>query len=209
MNKLYHFCKMMVVFSIKFLAQLIGIVLGVVLVPIGLLFTDDSAKPYTYTTKDGSEWWLRRLPKWLLWWDNPIDGFLGDDQFRWANRDIPFGIKNTSFFGQVIWGAYRNPFNYFKRFVLSCDVRNHKVEKLAGVDYIRDDFNSTGWQWLRCGNNYTIYWVRRWGMSNRAIVVQLGNKIKLADNTTTYPPEQEYKYFKGFTFEVQPFKDIS
>jgi len=94
---------------------------------IALLFTDDSLKDKTYLLNpDREEYWLRQLPKWAKWWNNPIDGTLGDDNFRWASRDIPFGLKNTSFLGQFWWMAIRNPFNYFKRFILGCDVRKKK-----------------------------------------------------------------------------------
>ena len=52
-----------------------------------------------------------------------------------------------------------------------------------------------------------LYYVKRYGNSNRALVIQLGNKIKLEHNTAV--EQDEYDYFKGFTFEVNPFKDIS
>lgn len=45
-------------------------------------------------------------------------------------RDIPFGLKRPSFLGQYWWMAFRNPFNYFKRFILACDVRKDVVERL-------------------------------------------------------------------------------
>ena len=106
--------------------------------------------------------------------------------------------------------AFCNPFNYFKRFILACDVRKGKIEKIAGQDYVRDDLNSTGWQFLKCGKYYAFYGVWKWKWSDtHAVVVQLGNKFDLQDNFKVYPPEQEYKYFKGFTFEISMYKDIS
>jgi hypothetical protein len=191
------------------IVQLIGILLGFVIVPLALLKPDDSQKEATYQTDGKNEWWFRQLPSWAKWWNNSVDGLLGDTSYRWAGRDIPFGMKNTSFMGQFWWTAVRNPFNYFKRFILSCDVRKNEVVKLHGQDYVRDDFNNTGTQFLKCGHFYMFYGVWRYGKSNRALVMQLGNKLKVKDNTTVYTKEQEYKYLAGFTFEINPFKDIS
>lgn len=200
----------LVVWFFQFIAQLVGIALGIFLMPIFLLFIDDSKKELTYRTDGVNEWWLRTLPKFALFWDNKVDGTLGDDDYRYASRDIPFGLKNTSFLGQYWWMAFRNPFNYFKRFILACDVRKNKVEKVAGQDYVRDDLQSTGWQFLKCGNFYTFYGVWKWRWSDtHAVVIQLGNKFDLQDNLKEYPSEQEYKYFKGFTTEISFYKDIS
>lgn len=198
----------------QFVLQFAGIVLGVFLTPIFLLFVDDSKKELTYKTDGINEWWLRTLPRFALFWDNKVDGTLGDDDYRYASRDIPFGLKNTSFLGQYWWMAFRNPFNYFKRFILACDVRKDVVEKVAGQDYVRDDLRSTGWQFLKCGDGilpfYTFYGVWKWKWSGtHAVVIQLGNKFDLQDNFKAYPSEQEYKYLKGFTTEISLYKDIS
>lgn len=158
-----HIAKAAVMWAIQFVLQVIGIILGLIVIPIAVCFVDDSKKDSTYKTDGKNEWWLRTLPRWAKWWDNKIDGTLGDDDYRWAGRDIPFGWKNTSFLGQFWWMAVRNPFNYFKRFILACDVRENTVKKLAGQDYVRDDLVSTGWQFLKCGRYYTFYGVWRWG----------------------------------------------
>lgn len=209
-----HIVRACVIWLFQFITQLVGIILGIFLMPIFLLFVDDSKKELTYRTDGVNEWWLRTLPKFALFWDNKIDGTLGDDDYRYASRDIPLGLKNTSFLGQFWWMAIRNPFNYFKRFILGCDVRKDIVEKIAGQDYVRDDLRSTGWQFLRCGDGilpfYTFYGVWKWKWSGtHAVVIQLGNKFDLQDNFKVYPSEQEYKYFKGFTFEISMYKDIS
>ncbi len=206
--------RAIVIWLFQFITQLLGIILGIFLMPIFLLFVDDSKKELTYRTDGVNEWWLRTLPKFALFWDNKIDGTLGDDDYRYASRDIPFGLKNTSFLGQYWWMAFRNPFNYFKRFILACDVRRDVVEKIAGQDYVRDDLDSTGWQFLKCGGGilpfYTFYGVWKWKWSDtHAVVIQLGNKFDLEDNFKAYPAEQEYKYFKGFTTEISFYKDIS
>lgn len=176
----------------QFITQLVGIIMGIFLMPIFLLFVDDSKKELTYRTDGVNEWWLRTLPKFALFWDNKIDGTLGDDDYRYASRDIPFGLKNTSFLGQYWWMAFRNPFNYFKRFILACDVRKDIVEKIAGQDYVRDDLRSTGWQFLKCGKGilpyYAFYGVWKWKWSDtHAVVTQLGNKFDPQDNLKSLP----------------------
>lgn len=209
-----HILKATIIWLLQLIIQVIGVILGLFVVPLALLSPNDEYRPITYKSDGENEWWLRTLPKFALFWDNKIDGTLGDDDFRYASRDIPFGLKNTSFLGQYWWMAFRNPFNYFKRFILACDVRKNKVEKLGGQDYVRDDLNSTGWQFLKCGDGtlpfYTFYGVWKWKWSDtHAVVIQLGNKFDLQDNFKAYPSEQEYKYFKGFTFEISMYKDIS
>jgi hypothetical protein len=205
-----HILKATIIWLLQLLIQVIGVILGLVIIPIALLKPNDGYKSVTYKSDGENEWWLRRLPDWARYWDNTIDGTLGDDDYRYASRDIPFGLKNTSFLGQYWWMAFRNPFNYFKRFIIACDVRNDIVEKVAGQGYVRDDLRSTGWQFLKCGKYYTFYGVWKWKWSGtHAVVVQLGNKFDLQDNFKAYPSEQEYKYFKGSTFEINPYKDIS
>lgn len=203
--------RAIVIWTLQAILTIVGVLIGLIIVPIALLFPDDSLKDGTYIlSSDGHEWWLRQLPMWAKLWNNKIDGTLGDDDFRYASRDIPFGLKNTSFLGQYWWMAFRNPFNYFKRFMLACDVREDVVEKVAGQDYVRDDLRSTGWQFLKCGKYYAFYGVWKWKWSDtHAVVIQLGNKFDLQDNFKAYPSDQEYKYFKGFTFEINPYKDIS
>lgn len=189
------------------------IILGLIIVPLGLLFKDDSKKDSTYKTDGTSEWWLRTLPSWAKWWGNPIDGFLGDDSYRWASRDIPFGLKNTSFLGMFWWGAIRNPLNYFKRFVISCDVRECSYKLLQGKEYVRDDNANQGYQFLKATRKsdgkayYRIYGVWQYGQSNRAFVLEIGNKFDKSHFSENYSG-REYKAFKGFTFVVNPYKEI-
>ena len=146
----------------------------------------------------------------LFWyWDNDNDGSLGDKR-GWWNENTPFGDAR-SFLSQYWWLAVRNPANNFKRYVIGIDMRIHPVVKVKGQDYVRDDLENTGFQILRAigprVSHYMLYWVRRWGNSNRAIVVQIGHKIKLSHNTAKY--DKGYKNWKGFTCEINPFKDIS
>lgn len=214
MTKVYNItkdiCKAVIQWSGKTFVQTLGIVAGFVIIPIGLLFKKED-KSITEKFKYGHGYWYPvHLPKILEPWDNLEDGFRGDRQGRYWNRDS--NIK-SEFLKMINWGAFRNPFNNYKRYKLGIDIRHHVFTKLAGQDYVRDDLDNTGWQFLKGTNKsgesdaYMFYLVYRYGSSNRGLVIQLGNKIKLSHNTAV--EEDEYDYWKGFTMEINPFKDIS
>lgn len=148
------------------------------------------------------------LPHWLLWLQNPEDGLTGDKRGWYWNvktRGWPDWLK------MWWWSGVRNPWNYFKRITIGCDVRNHSIVKVYGDDYVRDDLVNTGFQILLAKGSGipkpALYWVKRYGQSNRAIVVQLGWKLKLEHNNIQY--EDPLDYYKGLTFEINPFKDVS
>jgi len=199
-----------------FCFQLIGIVSGYVVVPWMLLlgkWNKESEKQFTkYNTH--RNWMREKFPK-LFWpWDNVEDSSVGDHRGWWdANC---FGGDAYKWFNRFWWLAVRNPFNNFKRYVMGCDVREYHFSKLGGQNYVRDDFNNTGWQLLKASPTsnsdkwlprYGFYLVKRYGSSNRALVIQLGNKIKLEHEHSV--EIDEIDYWKGYTFEINPFKDIS
>lgn len=205
---------MVVSWLLFLLCQVAGILLGLFMVPIGLCFRVkdmSTSKPFTSFNKD-REWVYEDLPNWLKPWQNIEDGLRGDHRGWWdANC---FGRDGSKTFNMFWWSAIRNPFNYFKRFVIGCDIRKYVFTKLCGQDYVRDDFDSTGWQVLKATPlnggyipRYMFYGVWRYGSSSRAMVIQLGNKISLSHNSKK--ENDEYDYLKGFTFEINPFKDIS
>ena len=96
---------------------------------------------------------------------------------------------------------------------MGADVRHYFIVKLKGDDFVRDNLGSEGFQILKAIPrddkipHWTLYWVRQWGKSNRAIVIQLGAKIKLSHNDVYY--DDPVDYFKGVTFQINPMKDIS
>lgn len=191
------------------------IVIGLVVVPVALIFADDSQKDATYKRSDRSEWWLRRLPRWALLWDNPFDGFLGDEHFRWADRDAPFGWRNTDFLAQWWWGAIRNPAHYLKDFLLPCDIRRCTFTKLQGQDFVRDRPDATGYQFLMAKRDdgiryYRIFWVWQWPWTpdgvDRAVIFEMGHEFRGSHWADVY--EEEYEYLKGFSFIIHPCKEI-
>jgi hypothetical protein len=187
-------------------------VVGLLVVPLALLFPDDSRKAETYKTDGVNVWWLRRLPRLASWWDNPYDGFLGDDSFRWAGRDVPFGWLNTDFLAQCWWGAVRNPLHRFKSFLITCDVRRCAFQLLAGQPFVRDRADATGFQFARALRDdgvpfYRLYWVWKWPGCARAAIVEIGHEFR-ADHFGADYTERPFKALKGFAFLIHPCKSI-
>ena len=152
------------------------------------------------------------LPEWLKWYQNAEDGLMGDDRGWYWNEYCKSWWP--TWFRMWWWSGIRNPANYLKRNILGVDVREYVITKVAGDDYVRDDLDSTGCQILKAEHvhsdkvKYALYWVWLWPFSStRAIVVQLGPKVKLEHNGVMYA--DEWDYLKGVTFEVNPVKDIS
>lgn len=207
--------KMAKYFIWCFFAQVIPILLSPIAVLIGLGFSRpdysrmESFKKYKFPE---NIWVYYDLPDWLGWYQNPEDGLMGDKRGWYWNECcaqwLPGWVR------MWWWSGFRNPANRLKRFILGLDIRDYVIIKVRGQDYVRDDLQSTGFQILkakpkRFGNkaHWMLYWVWKWPNTNRAIVVQLGAKIKLSHNHVNYVDEPDY--FKGITFEVNPFKDIS
>lgn len=204
--------KIFLQFLLTFLIELPAIILGLFLVPIGLLFLKPEGKsvPYTKYPEMGS-WKLIRLPKWLYPWDNSIDGVLGDRRGWWANETKDW----NPYVAMWWWMAVRNPANQLKRFILTCDVSRCLVSVYKGQEFVDDEIGYTGFQILQAERDdgkkyYQLYYVRPWGNSTRGLVIQMGFKFKLKHNDYDFENDYpHYKRFKGFTFEIAPYKDIT
>lgn len=193
--------------------QLLGILAGFLVVPVMLLFGKYDEDSYVkFTQYNTNRSWVREVFPTLLWaWDNKEDSSTGDKRGWWDANS--FGADSRRWINRFWWLAVRNPFNNFKRYILGIDTREYVMLRLAGQMVVRDDFRNTGWQLLKAESltnkipRYMLYVVLRYGSSNRALVVQIGNKIKLEHNHKV--EEKEVDYWKGWTFELNPFKDIS
>lgn len=181
--------------------------ISIILVGIGLLFKVDKGLRHF---SDGTTIRQYELPDWLKWFQNPVDHLTGDKRGWYWNEHMK---GKPAWFKMWWWSGVRNPLNYFKLRIMGIDVREHVIIKMCGQDFVRDDFDNAGFQILLAKpdnegmDKPSLYWVMRWFDSNRAIVMQLGWKIKLSHNEIQ--EENENKYWKGWTFEVNPFKDIS
>lgn len=200
---------------VMFLVQLVGILLGIFIVPIMLMFgkTDESSA-IPFSQFNTHRMWKREVfPKIFYYWDNLEDSSAGDHR-GWWDANCFFG-DSSLWINRFWWLAIRNPFNNFKRYVIGCDVRDYHFTKIAGQDVVRDDIYNTGWQFLKATPReggriviprYMFYLVGRYGTSERALVIQIGNKIKLEHEHAV--EKDEYDYFKGFTTEINAYKYI-
>ena len=173
------------------------IFLPALLVAFGLFFKVDKGVRYF---DDGTSTQQYDLPQCLLWLTNPKDGLTGDHRGWYWNT---YMIGKSSWVKMWWWSAFRNPWNYLKRHIIGINVKNYTITKVCGQDHVRDDLNSTGFQILRAGWRPALYWVKQWGNSNRAIVLQIGWKLHLKHNDII-----DDKWV-GITFEPNPYKDIS
>ena len=161
---------------------------------------------------DSLRWWLRDCPT--------------GDARDWKCRYIWIAIRNpANYTKRILLGCDIRKYSYFgygglrrdRMDVLNCLTINKKdleiksgfhVEHIGGVSSfdVKDKIGLTGWQFLKCGPYYHIYIVKRYGNSNRGFVLEFGNKFRLSHITAEY--DKEIDYYKGFTFEINPFKRI-
>ena len=201
------------------IAQLPMKLLGFPLVALGLLFKQE----YPETTKPfsdpqyaaGGDWTLVRLPKWLLWYDNQYDGFLGDKRGWWDNECRKSGRTCRDFLSMWLWGAVRNPTNYFGRNVIAMDVSKTRVVKLSGnCDLPSEEPGKREWVHLCAygedGKEYHRFFMSwaydRW--PDHGVMIDIGYKIKLAHNgMPTDAPDKDK--LRSPVFSPSPWKKLT
>lgn len=180
-------------------------ILGLVIVPIGLLFKVESNinQPFSIYNTD-RYWWHVGLPKLFYLWSNARDGLKGDKR-GWYDAHTYF--KNSdSFLSQWWWGAIRNPVNNM-RFIrgISVNMTEAKVSKLAGQDFVHDDKENYGWNFLKATgpkfSYYSFYYVGEANKESKAWVFYIGHKILLRHNTEDWSQDPQ-KAWKGFTIRA-------
>lgn len=197
-----NWLRAFVYFILGFLAQFFFIISGLVMSALPKTERKHEKKPFKSYP---GFWFPVHLPRFAWLWDNEEDGARGDDRgWYW----VDYHPEWPAWFKYWFWLAIRNPANNFKRYILGADIRRFHIEAVYGQAYVRDDFESTGFQLVKGGHfRYHLYWVHRWGDSDHALVIQLGNKFQERHNGVKY--EDQRDYFKGFTFEINVYKDIS
>lgn len=194
-----------------FPVRVVLILLGVLVVPLALLFAQ-SAGPWVPFTQAPGNWRLVTLPAWAWLWSNDRDGALGDKR-GWWHLNAPFGFGAYHPFSMFWWLALRNPANNM-RFsplfgcpVTECDYR------YWGDENVEDRPGQGGGRFLlathkRTGRRYYgFYGVWQWSAS-RALVVQIGFKCEPKDWAEDYTGDPS-RQWAGLTFEINPLKDIS
>jgi hypothetical protein len=204
---------------------------GFVLVAIGLHWRRTIPDTEQDFTDYPGRWRLVRLPACLLWWDNTIDGMLGDKRGWWDNHMREAGIESgaESVVSMWMWAAVRNACNYWKRFVVSVPIDECSIVKLAGNS---EEVNSNGHVALCGGDAMRRAWIflvathratgRRWysfravipyfppmdGADGRGFVVQVGWAFHQRHMFEDFSGEREYKRWKGFECRINPYGRI-
>lgn len=189
--------------------RVVMILLGLVVVPLALPWRRRqrcTRRPFTQA--EGS-WELVTLPRWAWLWSNDRDGALGDKR-GWWHKNAPLGLGADHWFSMFWWLAIRNPANNmrFTR-LFGCPVTQTRCV-YWGQREVEDDPGRGGWRftWARGGgwSWFGFYWVREWS-ATRALVVQLGFKGEPEDWDEDYADDLS-RQWKGFTFEINPVKNI-
>lgn len=206
--------------------KLVAFILGLVIVPFGLLFLKDvdesTRRSYSDKRQKPGEWVHIGLKGKLFWlWENDRDGYAGDMR-GWWNTNARFDGGAYAFWNLFWWGAVRNPSNNL-RFVpgLTCDVSQSTVEMLAGTNpYTDDKLAQTGWCFLRAKGKYFNYYEFRYtgkpNKNNKApLYIRMGHKIKITHNDIDWSlpqyqkgAEDYTKRFKGFTIRLRFFQEL-
>lgn len=192
------------------------IALGIVAVPMALLFAFEASRPRVQFQGYSGEWRDIRLPRWAYLWDNPSDGAMGDKRGWYWNEGRPAIIAKSDYLKAYYWLAFRNPANMFSRYlpVVSAHMPDMGPILVIGGDYfVRDKVGEEGWHFVKGKigriTYYGFYGVWRYVKSNKAFVVRLGHKIEPRHNTEQWDLLPIVKQWKGMTFRVNPIKDIS
>lgn len=186
------------------------ILAGLFVVPIALPFRRVQGPPVPFSQAPG-DWLLITLPAWAWLWSNDRDGAAGDKR-GWWHLNAPFGLGAYHWLSMFWWLAIRNPANnarfspLFGCPVTECDYR------YWGREVVKDKPGLGGWRFLLATHRgtgrrfYGFYWVLEWS-ATRAVVVQLGFKPEPSDFAEDYSADSS-RQWKGFTFEVNPWKGI-
>lgn len=177
-------------------ARSMGIITGIVVVPIALPFRVDAT-----SVSDGRP--ITNLPRWAWLWGNDFDGLTGDKRGWWATN-TPFGWAVDSFAAMFWWAAIRNPANNMRLLDLFSAPITDATIGYRGSYTVEDKPGMDGWQFVWSKQDgqcwYGFYAVHCWSDA-RAFVVRLGFKIKPSHAGTIEPR-------KGLTFKINPYKKI-
>lgn len=198
----------------SFLLALLGLpitLLGLPLVALGLLFKrvyPETTKPFTQYP---GNWTLVRLPQWLLPWDNLFDGFMGDKRGWWSNQR---GGKADSFWAMWLWGATRNPANYWSRIMTGVDLSRCVITKISGVDEVLEEPGVKNWQFLvairddgKKFHRFFLSWAFPWN-DKLGLMIDIGWKVKLSHNGTL-PTAPIKDRIRGSVFTINPIKKLT
>lgn len=193
---------MLVQWSFLAAIRIILFLMGLVIVPIALLFAEehpDTRRSYSQFNRN-CYWQLVTLPRWAWLWSNDRDGAMGDKR-GWWDRECG---NARSFKCMFKWLALRNPVHNTTFTRLSCNVCKVSVILIGGSTELDFKDIEDGWQLLKTSGNrfpcYHLYVVKpKWGL-----YINIGHKIKLKhSNQFIVLMDSPQKCWKKFTFRVR------
>jgi hypothetical protein len=208
------YIKAPVQWTFLLLSNIVLDLIGLVAVPIGMLFLVDGK-----SLSDGRD--IRNLPKWLHIFGNDYDGSLGDKRDWWNdNCDylVMFGLfpilrkyikslpvlTKYSWLSQYWWMALRNPANNMRTYSLWQATLAGATITYKGNYIVEDRPGMGGWQFVTTELDgkkwYGFYLVHEWN-TKAALVVRLGFKVKPSHKGSTEEP-------KGMTTKINLYKAI-
>ena len=196
-----HIVTAALMWLVLFAGRLVVMLLGIVIVPIGVLTTKEVESDRAHKWAD---WRLRKMHKVFWLWDNDRDGSMGDTRGNYDDHQRPGFIKASAYLKAVYWLAIRNPANNWSRFMKpnSVDVRELEIEKLAG-DSIVTKGAKTVWQFTigrgEKFNYYGFYMLIPYKDGHWNI--RFGHKISEKHIGKDYSGDPQ-KAIKGFTIRV-------
>ena len=209
MKLVFHYILAANIWLILFFLRSVFILVGISVTLVALFFRYqvESTRTGTWTT-----WQRIRLPSWAWLWDNERDGCLGDIRGDYAYRQSPTWLRSSYYWMAFNWLALRNPANNFSRFscVIACDTKYATCETLQGDDLVDDKPGLEGYRFVRSIGKYKVpyyglYWVSKFKVKGRSLVIYIGHKIDLSNNKDWSADPQ--KAWKGLTFRIG-FKEL-
>jgi hypothetical protein len=196
MNILYA----VVTWAFLFVLRASLIILGLVVVPVALLFrtTEDVVDPSNLTYPERK---VVHLPKWAWLWDNDAEGAMSW-MVRWP--DLCWDKDPTSFLSMFQWMAIRNPVNNmrFTRGIAAYLPYIKSIDLLYGDSFVSTKYQE-GVQFVVGKGNffryYSFYYVKVIG--DKTFSIRLGHKME-PRHLPIKLETPERKYWKGMTFRV-------
>ena len=143
--------KIFVSFLIKLLYDLPLMILGLFIIPVGLLFEKNNHLPT------------------LCWlWDNDKYGCNGGDFWKRTRGE------NTSFISKFIWLALRNPTYNSSRYVLG--TTSSGIISFYGNERVSRN-TEEGWYWAEDGWKWEFHYIKAYNNKTKCIKFRAGWKI--------------------------------
>ena len=203
--------------------ELIGGFIGLFVVPIAILFrTKGVPSKFGELTQEHSEhyksegssgmWEFENAPRWLWYWGNDEDGYLGEPSGKHSARNEG---KERSFAAMYDWAALRNFFNNAKRYtsLMGCLVEHVDIEWIGegvhknskGHVLLEDDAPlKEGWYFVKgthrqTGRVYYNYRLVKRRKNGKIMHIRGGFKIKPSHIGQVMDADDKHK---GFTARI-------